>query len=64
MPPGTSGTWKAYGYVGWYRTVFNNDWCGYPSALVHEIGHNLGEKYLATVSEVSYMDTVIDLTSF
>jgi len=42
MPPGTSGTWQAYGYIGWPRAVFNDKWCGYPSGLVHEIGHNLG----------------------
>lgn len=46
LPPGTlyQGTrskWYAYGYRNWYRTVYNNEWCGYYSALMHEIGHNL-----------------------
>jgi len=42
MPAGMAGAWVAYGYVYWYRTVFNNEWCGFVSAAVHEIGHNLG----------------------
>ena len=36
LPPGTLylGTrskWFAYGYLNWYRTVFNDVWCGYYS---------------------------------
>lgn len=42
MPAGTAGTWVAYGYLAWYRTVYNDEWCGYVSAAVHEIGHNIG----------------------
>ena len=41
MPPGLVGNWNAYGYIGWYRSVFNDGFCGFPSALVHEVGHNL-----------------------
>jgi len=26
---------------GW-RSTYNNEWCGYQSVLVHEVGHNLG----------------------
>jgi Gametolysin peptidase M11 len=46
LPPGTlyqgvRSKWYAYGYRNWYRTVYNNEWCGYYSAPMHEIGHNL-----------------------
>ncbi|KAI2503879.1 Gametolysin peptidase M11 [Fragilaria crotonensis] len=41
MPPGTSGGWIAYAYINHWLSVFNNQWCGYPSGLLHELGHNL-----------------------
>ena len=41
VPPGTAGSWIAYAYVDWYLSVYNNDWCNYVSAQMHEIGHNL-----------------------
>jgi hypothetical protein len=40
--PATTLNWLAYGYINYGRAVFNDEWCGSPSALVHEIGHNLG----------------------
>ncbi|KAI2502870.1 hypothetical protein MHU86_11617 [Fragilaria crotonensis] len=50
MPPGTSGGWIAYGYLNQWLSVFNNEWCGYPSGLLHELGHNMN---LAHSSEES-----------
>jgi hypothetical protein len=41
LPPGTTGGWIAYGYFGLYRTVYNDNWCTYVSAQMHEIGHNM-----------------------
>ncbi|KAI2488977.1 Gametolysin peptidase M11 [Fragilaria crotonensis] len=41
MPPGTSGGWIAYAYINHWLSVYNNAWCGYPSGLLHEFGHNL-----------------------
>ncbi|KAI2504196.1 Gametolysin peptidase M11 [Fragilaria crotonensis] len=41
MPPGTSGGWIAYAYINHWLSVYNNAWCGYPSGLLHELGHNL-----------------------
>eukprot|EP00288_Rhodomonas_lens_P018483 CAMPEP_0177702198 /NCGR_PEP_ID=MMETSP0484_2-20121128/7011_1 /TAXON_ID=354590 /ORGANISM="Rhodomonas lens, Strain RHODO" /LENGTH=734 /DNA_ID=CAMNT_0019213471 /DNA_START=83 /DNA_END=2283 /DNA_ORIENTATION=+ len=42
LPPGTNnGGWIAYGYYNWYRTVYNDRWCTYVSAQMHEFGHNL-----------------------
>jgi hypothetical protein len=40
MPPGTSGGWIAYAYINHWLSVFNNDWCGYPSGLLHEFGEH------------------------
>ena len=34
--------WSAFGIINGFITVFNNNWCKSTSALVHEIGHNLG----------------------
>jgi hypothetical protein len=42
LPPGTAANWVAYGYNNFYRSIFNDKWCGQNSALVHEIGHNIG----------------------
>lgn len=33
--------WVATGIKNAYRTTFNDEWCAYQSALVHELGHNL-----------------------
>jgi hypothetical protein len=40
FPPGTMGG-IAYGYVDHWNTNYNNQWCGYLSTQMHEIGHNL-----------------------
>ena len=34
FPPGTNGDWLAYAYLNWYRSSYNDKWCGYPSAQV------------------------------
>ena len=38
MPPGTSGDWVAYAYVNHWLSIYNNDWCLYPSGQMHEMG--------------------------
>jgi hypothetical protein len=38
LPPGTDGNWVSYGYYNSFLTVFNDEWCRYPSAQMHEIG--------------------------
>ena len=40
LPPGTSGSWIGYAYIDWDLSVFNDNWCLYPSIQMHEIGHN------------------------
>lgn len=41
LPPGT-GSWVAYAYINGRDSVYNDEWCGYVSAQMHEVGHNLG----------------------
>jgi hypothetical protein len=43
IPPGTSGRWIAYGYVNSWLTVFNDNWCTYVSAQMHEVRVSNGE---------------------
>ena len=43
VPPGTvDGRWIAYASINSWLSAYNDLWCQYPSALMHEIGHNLG----------------------
>ncbi|GFH56166.1 hypothetical protein CTEN210_12642 [Chaetoceros tenuissimus] len=42
VPPGTNGGWIAYAYVNSWLSVYNDQWCNYPSGQMHEIGHNIG----------------------
>ncbi|KAL9188583.1 hypothetical protein ACHAXT_006961 [Thalassiosira profunda] len=41
IPPGTASSWIGYGYVNSWLTVYNDNWCTYPSIQMHEVGHNL-----------------------
>ena len=38
MPAGTAGGWIGYAYVNSWLSVYNNNWCRYPSGLMHELG--------------------------
>ena len=38
MPAGTAEGWIAYAYVNSWLSVYNNNWCRYPSGLMHELG--------------------------
>ena len=41
QPPGTNGGWIAYAYINSWESYYNNNWCTFVSAQLHEIGHNL-----------------------
>jgi hypothetical protein len=38
LPPGTTGSWVAHAYVNHWLSVYNNNYCLYPSPQMHEIG--------------------------
>ncbi len=42
LPPGTAGDWLSYGFISYFETVYNNQWCTYVSSQLHEFGHNFG----------------------
>jgi len=37
--------WLAFAYLNQPISVYNGEWCGYISANMHEVGHNLGFKH-------------------
>ncbi len=52
----------AYAYINWYLSVYKDAWCNYPSAQLHELGHNLGlGKYCKceVMSLYYYSDTLL-----
>ena len=54
--PGTSDDWISYAYINWHISVFNDNWCNYVSAQLHEIGHNLNLAHSSSLSD-TYGDT-------
>ena len=68
LPPGTlnngSSRWVAWAYVDWYLSAYHGIWCSYPSAQMHEIGHNINldhsgvgnDEYADLSCMVSYMN--------
>lgn len=55
LPSGT-GNWAGSSPVMSWRIVMNNDWCGYISGFMHEMGHNLGLLH-SNQNNVQYMDS-------
>jgi hypothetical protein len=51
LPPGTEEGWIAEGWVNHPFSLYNNDWCKYPSAMMHELGHNLNLDHARDVSQ-------------
>eukprot|EP00543_Licmophora_paradoxa_P005864 CAMPEP_0202451146 /NCGR_PEP_ID=MMETSP1360-20130828/9642_1 /ASSEMBLY_ACC=CAM_ASM_000848 /TAXON_ID=515479 /ORGANISM="Licmophora paradoxa, Strain CCMP2313" /LENGTH=827 /DNA_ID=CAMNT_0049069645 /DNA_START=188 /DNA_END=2671 /DNA_ORIENTATION=+ len=41
-PPGSLENWAAYAFLDYYVSVYNDEWIGYISAVMHEVGHNIG----------------------
>jgi hypothetical protein len=40
LPPGTKEEWLAYAFKRYYLSVYNDVWCAYISATMHELGHS------------------------
>lgn len=41
LPPGTKGGWIASGFENSWLSTFNDKWCNFLSAQMHELGHNI-----------------------
>jgi hypothetical protein len=38
IPPVTADDWIAYAYENHWLSIYNDDWCRYPTAQLHEVG--------------------------
>jgi len=56
VPPGTNGNWIAYAFVNHWLSVYNGNWCISPSAMMHEVGHNLNLAHSGDSGNVEYGD--------
>jgi hypothetical protein len=54
IPPGT-GNWAGSSPVVSWRIVMNDQWCGFISGFMHEMGHNLGLLH-SNQNNIEYMD--------
>ena len=41
IPPGTTGGWIAYSVPNHWMSVYNDNWCRYPSSGMHELGKSM-----------------------
>ena len=55
LPKGTDTGWVAYGYTDFYRSVYNDVFCGTNSMMVHEVGHNIGLQYVSKDVHVQWV---------
>mmetsp|Transcript_20344 Transcript_20344/g.30258 ORF Transcript_20344/g.30258 Transcript_20344/m.30258 type:complete len:824 (-) Transcript_20344:193-2664(-) len=54
LPPGTMSA-IAYAYINSWNSIYNDNWCTYVSAQMHEIGHNLNLAH-SNEDEMAYND--------
>lgn len=56
LPDSTGSDWVAYAYVNGAISVYNNEWCSYVSAQMHEVGHNIGLDHSGIKGQGEYTD--------
>ena len=61
MPPLTGGSWLAFASINYWQSAYNDKWCTYPSALMHEIGMSLSSvmHYLCRLITNGNMQAII-----
>lgn len=42
FPPGMNESWIGFATVNGWKSWYWDDWCTYPSVMMHEVGHNMG----------------------
>ncbi len=57
FPPNT-GNFLAFAYPNSKYSFYSDKWCGFVSAQMHEVGHNLGLGHSGAVDEGAYGDMV------
>lgn len=57
FPPGTKN-FMAFAYGNNKYSFYNDKWCGFVSAQMHEIGHNLGLGHSGQLQQLEYDDKV------
>jgi len=56
LPPGQSDI-LAFAFNNSKYSFYNDEWCGYVDAQMHEVGHNLGLAHSGSLEEGEYGDT-------
>jgi len=56
MPPGPANDFLAFAFNNSKYSFYNDEWCGYVDAQMHEVGHNLGLAHSGEVGEGEYGD--------
>ncbi len=56
IPPGNND-FLAFAYPHSKYSFYNNDWCRYVAAQMHEVGHNIGLDHSGQANEGEYADT-------
>ncbi len=57
IPPGT-GNWAGSSPVQSWRVVLNDQWCGFLSGFMHEMGHNLGLLVSVSLRDAIFLNSV------
>jgi len=57
LPPGTPGSWIATANSFHYRSWYNDKWCTSLSAIMHELGHNIGLSHASREGGAALSDT-------
>jgi len=53
---GNQVSWIAYAFVNRIESFYNDEWCGYVSGQVHEVGHSLGLAHSGLPGKSEYAD--------
>lgn len=58
FPPGMNKSWVAFAVSGGWKSWYWDGFCASPSAMMHEVGHNMGLGHSGVPGGSEYADTV------